>query len=118
MLLNATHSTGSGSLPSDLLDLYVRYRQGTRAIITWLVHHSTQTYSTTITIRDLLKVCETVCAKTIPMPEMIDYYFRDTIAARTRLTRFFPLEDAPRWEDATTASHDYFTTWYAFPATF
>ena len=117
MLLNAAHSTGSGRLPSDLLDLYVRYKQGTRAIITWLVHHSTQTYGTTITIRDLLEVCETACAKTIPMPEMIDYYFRDTIAARTQLTRFFRLEDVSRLEDATTTNHDYFTTWYAILAT-
>jgi hypothetical protein len=31
IVLNATHTTGSCRLPSDLLDIYIRYKQGTRA---------------------------------------------------------------------------------------
>jgi hypothetical protein len=111
MLLNAIHSIGSGHLPSDLLDVYVRYKQGTRAIITWLVQHSARKCSTTITIQGLLELCDVVRAKPIFMPETIDFYFRDTIAAHRRLTRFFQVEDAPHVDDPTMTNHEYFTTW-------
>lgn len=111
MLFNATHPIGSGRLPSELLDLYVRYKQGTRAIIHWLIQHSTRKCSTTITIRDLLDLCEAVRAKPVSMPEMIDFYFRDTIAARRRLSRFFQVQNVPDVDGDVTTSHEYFTTW-------
>jgi hypothetical protein len=45
------------------------------------------------------------------MPDAIDFYFRETIAASVRLRKFFRMEDAPHVEDVETTNHEYFTTW-------
>lgn len=111
MLLGATHTTGSWRLPSDLLDVYIRYKQGTTAIIAWLVQHNTPKYRSTISIQDLLDFCEVVQARAISMPDAIDFYFHEIIAARVRLSKFFRMEDAPHVEDVETTNHEYFTTW-------
>jgi hypothetical protein len=118
MLFNITHPVGSGRLPSELLDLYIRYKQGTRAIINWLIQHSTQKYGTTMTIRDLGDLCEAVRAKPFSMPEMIDFCFRDTIAARRRLSRFFQVQNASHVDKDVTINHEYFTTWWETPQCF
>jgi hypothetical protein len=101
MLLNATHTTGSCWLPSDLLDIYTRYKQGTRAIIAWLVQHSTPKYRSTISIQDLL---EAIQPRATSMPDAIDFHFRETIVARARLSKFFRMKDTPHVEDVETKS--------------
>jgi hypothetical protein len=111
IVLNATHTTGSCRLPSDLLDIYIRYKQGTTAIIAWLVQHSPPKYRSTISIQDLLDFCEVVQARAISMPDAIDFYFRETIAASVQLRKIFRMEDAPHVEDVETTNHEYFTTW-------
>lgn len=111
MPLNATHTTSSWQLPSDLLDVYIRYKQGTTAIIAWLGQHSTPKCRSTISIQDLLDFRDVVQTRAISMPDAIDFYLRETIAVRVRLRKIFRMEDAPHVEDVETTNHEYFTTW-------
>lgn len=128
MLINSTHATTTkGQIPPELLDVYVRYKQDTRAIIAWLLglshgrrkpkRHSPKT----ISIRDLVRLVETLRAKKeeIVMPEPIDFCFRKAIAARTRLSEFFR-ESKPKKargdddaglnrDDDATGKHEFFT---------
>ena len=54
------------------------------------------------------------------MPDAIDVYFCETIAARVWLSKIVRMEDALHVEDVKTTNHEYFTTWvsllYRFPA--
>lgn len=45
------------------------------------------------------------------MPDVIDFQFRETIAARTQLSKYFRNEEASEVEDMETTNHEYFTTW-------
>ncbi|ERF77085.1 hypothetical protein EPUS_06303 [Endocarpon pusillum Z07020] len=43
------------------------------------------------------------------MPDIIDFQFREAIAARTQLSKFFRSESPPGLEDRETINHEYFT---------
>ena len=128
MLINSTHATTSkGQIPPNLLDVYVRYKQDTRAIIVWLLSLShgrrkSKRYSPkTISIRDLVRLAEMVRTKKeeVVMPEPIDFCFRKAIEARTRLSEFFRRSKTPRArgddhagvdrDDDETEKHEFFT---------
>jgi len=113
MLINATHATSTGRVPPELLDIYVRYKQGTRAIIAWLTKYRCRKNRTlhTVSIRDLVELAQVVRSKAVPMPGVIDFQFRETIAARTQLSKYFRNEEASEVEDVETTNHEYFTTW-------
>ena len=80
------HSSPEGSrLPSSLLDTYVRYKQDTRAIITWLLSHGNSKYSNlkVVSIKDLVSLGAVVKGKgkEVVIPGTIDFCFREAIAA-------------------------------------
>lgn len=112
MLISAPHPTTEGRIPPSLLDIYVRYKQDTRAIIAWLMSHGTRKYKRfrTVSIRDLLGLAEIAQSKAVVMPDTIDFHFREAIAARTQLSRFFRREGLPGVDDEATVNHEYFTT--------
>ncbi|KAI9880764.1 MAG: hypothetical protein M1830_000653 [Pleopsidium flavum] len=112
MLINTSHPTSRGQLPPSLLEIYVRYKQDTRAIIAWLMSHGTRKYKgfRTVSIRDLLGLAEIVQTKEVVMPDTIDFCFREAIAARTQLSKLFRKTSSPGGDDQETVNHEYFTT--------
>lgn len=120
MLLNASHPLFEGDLPSHLLDTYVRYKQGTRAIVAWLLRHGSgdSPCQKRLSINDMTRLATIIKAKASPvsMPENIDFHFRETIAARKYLSRFFRKSSDPEFQDADTSNHEHFTTRYVLNA--
>lgn len=110
MLQRTRSSTCDGRIPSSLLDVYFRYKQDTRAIVAWLIGHapSRQTRPEALSIQDLFALARVVRAKAISMPENIAFHFREAIAARRQLSKFFRKYTAG--EDEKTLNHEYFTT--------
>ena len=99
-------------MPSDIYNVYVQYKQDTRAIIAWLVSHGPSKYKRfrTLYIKDLFDLAEIVQNKTVEMPEIIAFHFREAIAARTYMSRFFKGTSPNGADDHATINHEYFTT--------
>ncbi|KAK5011368.1 hypothetical protein LTR28_003647 [Elasticomyces elasticus] len=115
MLDGVSHPTSGGSLPPNLLDIYVRYKHDTRAIIAWLVSYGTRKYKRLqkVSTRDLMELAEIIRKKDVIMPENIDFYFREAIVARTQLSKFYRKTISPTASDQETIHHEYFTARYA-----
>ncbi|KAL9621002.1 MAG: hypothetical protein Q9160_004520 [Pyrenula sp. 1 TL-2023] len=98
-------------IPPDKFDVYLRYKKGTREIVAWLMKFGSRKYKNakTITIRDLTHIVETMSTKKITMPETIHYLFRETISARSQLSKFFRDQFASNTEDPDTVNHEFFT---------
>lgn len=121
MLINSSHPTPSKApIPATLLDIYVRYKQDTRAIIAWLIRHGgtrkdRYCQKTTVSIGDLLWLAQRVTSQTkrevVTMPETVEYCFREAIAARTQLSGFFRKSggDGGGGVDLETSNHEFFT---------
>ena len=96
-------------IPSSLIDTYVRYRRGTEAIVYWLCQITGfKTTSETITITDMLKLSQIVLKKKVPLSDLIDFHFRETIAARSQLSKHFRRSAADS-QDIDTINHEFFT---------
>lgn len=111
MLVDSLHSTNQNRISSSLLEIYLRYKQDTRAIIAWLITHGTRDCERlhTVSIRDLLVFAENVQKKGVVMPDTIDFHFREAIAARTQLSKFFRKGATTGVDDQDTTNHEYFT---------
>ena len=109
MVSCADYGIKEGRIPSSLLDVYVRYKQDTRAVIAWLASHGTRKYRRLqlLSIRDLFGLAEIAQTKAVELPEIIHFHFREAIAARTQLTDFFRAVNAQ--DDQETSSHEFFT---------
>ena len=117
MLLNPSHALYEGKLPSHLLDVYIRYKQGTRAIMSWLLRHGDhegQHYDR-MSINDMVRLAKTIRTKSLSMPESIDFHFRETIAARKYLSSFFRKTSCSKTDDTGTTNHEHFTTRWGSP---
>lgn len=113
MLIHDTRASSGGRISQDLLATYVRYKQDTRTIIAWLISHGTKKYRSlnTISIKDMFSLAETVQRKAVAMPDLIDFHFREAIAARTEISRHFRQNDkADTHNEENTLNHEYFTT--------
>lgn len=113
MLLGTSHPPppSGGRIPPSLFDLYVQYKQDTRAIIAWLMSHGTNRIKSlhNVSIRDLLGLAEVVQKKAVVMPDSIDFQFRQVIAARTQLSNFFRTKSGPEVTVEDTINHEFFT---------
>ncbi len=118
MLINSSHPTSTGQIPPTLLDIYVRYKQDTRAIIAWLISHGgaheDRCFKRTVSIRDLLGLAEKVTSRTkreaVMMPDTLEFCFREAIAARTQLSGFFRKSCGDGvGDDLDTSNHEFFT---------
>ena len=113
MLLSTSYLPGStgGRIPPPLFDLYLQYKQDTKAIIAWLMSHGTNKFKRlrTVSIRDLLGLAEVVQKKAVVMPDTIDFQFREAIAARTQLSTFFRTSSGPELTVEDTVNHEFFT---------
>lgn len=111
MLNYATRKASEERIPSNLLDVYVQYKQDTRAAITWLVSHGTRKYKRlqTLSIKDLFGLADIVQNKAIEMPDSIDFHFREAIAARSQMSKYFQRTMVEGTNDQDNAQHEYFT---------
>jgi len=115
MLLNPSHTiTGSG-LPDDILDTYVRYKKGTRAILKWLRQHApVETRAAyaekTLPISDLAKLAQVASKHISCMPEVVHFLFRETIQARTALSKYFRKQNGGGLTESKTLEHEHFTS--------
>lgn len=100
------------TVPPDKFDIYLRYKKGTREIIAWLLKHGSRRYKNveSVTIRDLIQIVQAMHVQSITMPDTIHFLFRETIAARSHLSRFFRARRNTDREDQDTANHEFFTT--------
>lgn len=113
MLIHESQISSGGRISQDLLATYVRYKQDTRAIIAWLMLHGSRKYRSlnTISIKDMLSLAETVQRKAVAMPDSIDFQFREAIAARTEISRYFRQnKKADIHDQETTFNHEFFTS--------
>lgn len=115
MLLNPSHKVTFSGLPPDLLDTYVSYKKGTRAIVKWLSQHAPaetrQAYlgARTLPINDLAKLARVATKHVSCMPEVIHFYFRETIEARSSLSKYFRRHTSRSLIDSSTVNHEHFT---------
>lgn len=113
MLLGTSHLSppSGGRIPPSLFDLYLQYKQDTRAIVAWLMSHGTSKFKAlnTLSIRDLIGLSEVVQKKAVVMPDIIDFQFRQVIAARTQLSEYFRTQSGPELTPGDTVNHEFFT---------
>lgn len=114
MLLNPSHEITLSGLPPDVLDAYVRYKKGTRAIVTWIVQYGPSTYhgAKRLPLRDLAILAEIVKNKLKHLPDVVHFHFRETIAARKRLSKYFRGNVDTTIDDFDTVNHEHFTSRY------
>ena len=92
-MAQACHQSARGNrIPSSLIATYIRYKQDTKTIITWLMSHGSCRFKKLrgVSIRDLLSLGEMVQEKAVVMPDTVDFCFREAIAARASPLPFVP----------------------------
>ncbi len=62
-----------------------------------------------VSVRDLLGLAEMVQKKAVVMPDTIDFQFREAIAARRQLSKFFKADNGTEAINEDTTNHEYFT---------
>jgi len=117
MLLNASHKITLSGLPDDVLDAYVRYKKGTRAIVNWLtkVQNGPPRLKAlrSLPLKEMALLAQIVSHQGTALPDIIHFHFRETIAARRLLTKHFRKQVDESPEDIDTVNHEHFTTRYA-----
>lgn len=115
MILNASHEITLSGLPSDVLDAYVRYKKGTRAIVSWIVQYGPSRYSgvRSLPIKELARLATMVTGVLKEVPDVIHFHFRETIAARKRLSKYFRGNVDDSQDASDTVNHEHFTERYA-----
>lgn len=108
------HGTGpakEGRIPPVLFDVYIRYKRDTRAIVAWLAHHDSaeRNCKRKLSINELFALATIAQKKAIDMPDTIAFHFREAIAARTQLSKFFRKHRDQGKKDRETPDHEYFT---------
>lgn len=112
MLLNPSHKITFSGLPPDVLDAYVRYKKGTRALVAWFIQYSPSPNRRvkSLPIKELESLAQTASKKLRSLPDIVHFYFRETIAARKKLSKYFRgnVDGSP--EEVDTINHEHFTT--------
>ena len=112
MLLNPSHEITFSGLPPDVLDAYVRYKKGTRALVAWFIQHSPSPDRKvkSLPIKELESLAHYVSEKLKRIPDVVHFHFRETIAARKRLSKYFRGQIDETIDDVDTVNHEHFTT--------
>lgn len=101
--------SSNGRIPSDLFEVYVRYKQDTRAIVAWLIRCAPSKHDTNLSIQDLFDLARVVRDKAVKMPDNIAFHFREAIAARMQLSNFFRGASVKGVCHRETLNHEFFT---------
>ncbi|OAP59485.1 hypothetical protein AYL99_06783 [Fonsecaea erecta] len=116
MLLNASHKLSFSGLPPDLLDAYVRYKKSTRALLTWFLQYSPMPDKPvkSLTIRDLETLARAASKKIRALPDVVHFYFRETISERKKFSKYYRAQVAESADDVETINHEHFTETQVF----
>ena len=111
MLLNASHKLTFRGLPPDVLDAYVRYKRSTRALLMWFQRHSPSPKQSirSLTIRELESLAQDICNNVASIPDVVDFYFREAISDRNKLSKYYRAEMDKSDNDVDTMNHEHFT---------
>ncbi len=111
MLLNPSHKITSSGLPSDVLDAYVRYKKGTRALVAWFLQYSPypDRKLKSLPIKELESLAQIASKSLRSLPDVVHFYFRETIAARKRLSKYFRGQIDGTADDVDTINHEHLT---------
>jgi hypothetical protein len=114
MILNASHEITLSGLPSDVLETYVRYKKGTRAIVSWIVQYRPSKYHRvkSMPLKELAGLAASLAGVVKELPDVIHFHFRETIAARKRLSKYFRGNVDKSQQAVDTVNHEHFTTRY------
>jgi hypothetical protein len=113
MLLNASHRLTYSGLPSDVLDAYVRYKKATRALLMWFQTQSRSKLPLrkSLAIKELEDLARELVKNVSELPEIIDFYFREAIAGRNVLSKFYHNRTTKDVEvESCTSDHEHFTS--------
>lgn len=114
MLLNPSHKVTFSGLPPDVLDAYVRYKKGTRALVAWFVSYSNAPNRKvkSLPIKELASIAQVIAGSLKQIPDVIHFHFRETIAARKRLSKHFRGNIDASDDEVDTVNHEHFTSRY------
>jgi hypothetical protein len=114
MLFNATHKLTSSPLAQSpgLLDDYLRYKRNTRGILAWFQKQgpTPDKPTTSMTIKDLESLVEEVSKNLTTLPDVVHFYFREAIADRKKLNKYYRTQIDDTDDNADSVSHEYFTS--------
>ena len=113
MLLNASHEITFSGLPPDILDAYVRYKKGTRAIVAWITsQYGSDRYlgARSLPLKLLAELTTSIAIKLSEVPDIVHFHFRETIAARKQLSKHFRGNVDRSSTDVGTVNHEHFTS--------
>ncbi|KIV89002.1 hypothetical protein PV10_08622 [Exophiala mesophila] len=112
MLLNPSHKVTFSGLPPDILDAYVRYKKGTRALVAWFVSYSNAPNRKvkSLPIKELASLAQVIASSLKQLPDVIHFHFRETIAARNRLSKHFRGTIDASDDEVDTVNHEHFTS--------
>lgn len=82
--------------------------------MSWLVQYGPNKHRgvKTLPIKELAALASSVTNYISELPEIVHFHFRETIAARKRLSQFFRKTVDASNNDADTVNHEHFTTRY------
>ena len=111
MLLNGSHKPTFSGLPPDLRNVYDRYKRYTGALITWFQKQDCRPgkVARSLTVKELEAQAEEISGKLKVLPDEVHFYFREVIADRTRLTKYYRTQVDETANNTTTAGHIHFT---------
>ena len=112
MLLNPSHKVTFSGLPPDVLDAYVRYKKGTRALVAWFIRYSPapERRVKSLPIKELASLAQVIGKTLKTIPDVIHFHFRETIAARKRLSKHFRGNVDQCDDEVDTVNHEHFTS--------
>ncbi|RMZ81049.1 hypothetical protein DV738_g2481, partial [Chaetothyriales sp. CBS 135597] len=112
MIINPSHKITLSGLPPEILDAYVRYKKGTRAIVSWIIQFGPpeRAGARSLPLKEMARLASAAVEKLKELPDVIHFHFRETIAARKRLSKYFrgSIDSSP--EEVDTVNHEHFTT--------
>ncbi|KAK5447950.1 hypothetical protein LTS15_009449 [Exophiala xenobiotica] len=111
MALGVSHTHNFDTLPQDLLDVYLRYKRNTRAILQWLLQHGPEPEKPvkSVTLRELETMARTVRERISSIPDILHFYFRETISDRSKLGKYFLKQSSAATKDQAIINHEHFT---------
>ncbi|KAI9711032.1 MAG: hypothetical protein M1820_002470 [Bogoriella megaspora] len=111
MFLSPIASQQSSGITRGLFDVYLSYKQDTKAIISWLVNHGDPfaSCSQRLSVRDLFHLAKVIRNNAVEMPDIIHFHFRQAIKARTQMTKVFRRDSVQQVDDDSNSSHEFFT---------
>ena len=97
---------------TELHNVYVQYKQDTRAVISWLVKRGkySSDCSSKLSVKNLYSLAETIVERSIDLPDTVDFLFGEAIKARRQLSFFFRTQSQGADTDQ-NVDHEHFTAW-------